>query len=370
MAIATQTPPAIHTAFNPVILKISATEQEDIDAGHTIAINKRINELAIDENINVALFGEFFNHVVRFELSEILKNWFSDKITVLTQCSYCYLDEKLAFMYQIVPNDLSFNNSTHIAVNAVVQLQRNPDITAWGNRFLTNMPVLRKYEGYPLDISYLNNSQKAFVSFSGNTLNRYESIPKRHFSISIPDGISSVIISDIPLTVDLLTNSDKQILTNDSKNIVVRNPIKASIQVSEELLPSCIPGSPFYVRWINQLGGFDYWMFYLNQIYEQSVNTLTAASPVIDDIMNANYIEYEVNKETEKTITVGAGNLIELEYNELLKISTSPLVEVWDMEVQKWYRVYVDSGKFENSTRNRRKEIEIEFTLPVPQIQF
>jgi hypothetical protein len=210
----------------------------------------------------------------------------------------------------------------------VAQLQRDPDMTKWGNRFLSNLPVLKKYKDYPLDVSFLNNSQTAFVSFDGATLNRYEAITNLHFSISIPDNISSVIISDIPLTVDLLTNSGIPILANNLENIVVKNPVGASIQIAKELLPTCVPGSPFYVRWINQLGGFDYWMFYQNQIYKQSVKTLSTTSPVIDDVLNANYIEREIDKEAGKTVTIGAGNLTGIEYNELLNISTSPLVEM------------------------------------------
>lgn len=357
MATVIKKPSKIHTAFNPVILQLRAVSQTERDNG--------IQCMLTSDDRTSSLFREFFNDLTRFDLSEVLKYWFTEETVNLEQSSYCFLDKKLAFEYNI---DLSA--STSIAVNAVVQLQRNPDMTTWGNRFLTSLPVLKKYKGYPLDISYLNNSQNAFVSFNGNTENRDEAITNLHFSINIPDNITSVIISNISLTVNLLTNSGIPILTNNSRNIVVKNTIKASIQVVEELLPACIPGSPFYVRWINQLGGFDYWMFYMNQIYEQSVKTLATINPVIDDILNANYIEREVDKDVSKTVSVGAGNLTDTEHNELLKISTSPLVEVWDVEVQKWYRVYVASGKFESSTRDMRKEIEIELTLPVPQIQF
>lgn len=357
MATIVKQPSRVHTAFNPVILKLNAPTQAERDYG--------IQCVLTNGSLSSTLSREFFNGQTRFDFSEILKYWFVEGKTVLPQTSYCFLDKRLTFDYS---NDLSATVST--AVNAVVQLQRNPDMTTWGNRFLTNMPVLKKYKDYPLEISYLNNDQEAYVSFNGNTDNRKEAITNLHFSMTVPENTTSVVISNIPLTIDLLTNASFEVLTNSLKNITVRNSIKATKEVVEELLPKCIPGSPFYVRWINQLGGFDYWMFYQNQIFEHNVKTLSTVSPVIEDILYANYIEREVNKEAERTVFVGAGNLTDIEYDELLKISTSPLVEVWDIDVKKWYRVYVALGKFDNSTRDMRKEIEIELTLPVPQIQF
>ena len=152
--------------------------------------------------------------------------------------------------------------------------------------------------------------------------------------------------------------------------------VDAMMNLEDELIgeievnPCCTPENPFYVRWINRLGGFDYWMFQKNQIYEQSVKTLTTVNPVVDDILNANYLEKEIDKEASRTISVGSGNLSNIEYNELLTLSTSPRVEYWDEEIQKWIRIYVASGKFESETWHIKKEIEIEFTLPTLQMQF
>jgi len=357
MATITKKPSKIHTAFNPVILQLKAASQQERDNGIQCTLTK--------DTFSSVLFREFFNDITRFDFSEVLKYWFTEEKVILGPSASCFLDKRLAFEYSI-----NLSASTSIAVNAVVQLQRNPDMTTWGNRFLTNFPVLKKYKGYPLDISYLNNSQFAFVNFDGATSNKNEAITNLHFSITIPDNISSLIISNIVLSVDLFTNASVPVLANSLRNIVVKNPIKASMQIIVELLPTCIPGSPFYVRWINQLGGFDYWMFYQNQIYEQDAKTQAKVSPIIDDILNATYIEREIDKDVSKTVTVGAGNLTDVEFNELVKISTSPLVEIWDVEVQKWYRVYVASAKHENSTKDMRKAIEIELTLPIPKIQF
>ena len=146
--------------------------------------------------------------------------------------------------------------------------------------------------------------------------------------------------------------------------------LREELLTEKTVVECCTPENPFYIRWINQLGGFAYWMFSLNQIYEQSVKTLTTVNPVTDDIRNASYLEYEIDKEAARTVSVGAGNLTDTEYGELLGVTTSPRVEHWDTEAGKWLRIHVASGKFETQTRNSRKEIEMDFTLPTPQIQF
>jgi hypothetical protein len=357
MATVIKVPSKVHAAFNPVILQLGAESQYERDNGIQCTLTGDTWESTIER--------DFFNNLTRFDLSEILKYRFREEVVILPQTASCFLDKRLAFEYHI---DLS--GSTSVAVNAVVQLQRDPDMTRWGSRFLTNFPVIRKYTGYPLDISFLNVDQYAVVNFDGNELNGNDPITDLHFSITIPDGITSVGVSTLSEEVEILTNAGENIITNNSQNIIANSVTPSATGVEEGILSSCTPGSPFYVRWINRTGGFDYWMFYVNQVYGLNVKSQTTFNPVIDDILNAGYMEGEVSKEVERTVSIGAGNLTEIEYNELLNISTSPLVEVWDTEVRKWYRVYVASGKFEYSSRDIRKEIEIELTLPTPQIQF
>jgi hypothetical protein len=357
MATITKVPSRIHTAFNPVILQLSAESQYEIDNGIQCTLTSDSRSSTIER--------EFFNGLTRFDLSEILKYWFKEEVVILPQTAFCFLDKRLAFEY-----DIDLSGSTSTAVNAVVQLQRDPDMTTWGNRFLTNFPVIKKYAGYPLDISYLNVEQYALVVFDGDILNEGDPITDPHFSITIPDNVASVAISAFSQEVFLLTNSGTIIQANNSQNITVKGVDILEVQAEEDVLSSCTPGNPFYVRWINRMGGFDYRMFYENQSYALNVKNQATFIPVADDILNAGYTAREVSKEAERTVTVGAGNLTDIEYKELLTISTSPRVEVWDTESRKWYQVYVASGKFEYSSRDIRKEIAVELTLPSPQIQF
>ncbi|MDR1454648.1 MAG: hypothetical protein LBJ01_03255 [Tannerella sp.] len=356
MATIIKKPSGIHAAFNPVILQVRAATQEERESGIKCTLSSGARSSVIGR--------EFFNDLTRFDLSGILKYRFTEETADLPQ-PYCFLDGRLAFEYGI---DLSA--STHIAVNAVAQLQRNPDMSTWGDRFLTDLPAIKKYRGYPLDVSYLNNSRSAVIAFDGETLNENDPVADLHFSITIPDDTASVTVSNALLPICLLTNSGEKIQTNGLRDIIVENPAQAAAQAKGGIVSSCTPGSPCYLRWINRLGGFDYRMFCLNQVYGQSVKMQTVVSPVIDDILNAGCTDYGIDAEVVRTVSVGAGGLTGIEYNELLNISTSPRVEVWDVEVRKWFRVHVASGKFEHGTRDTRKEIELELTLPTLQMQF
>jgi hypothetical protein len=348
MAEVVKWPSAIHTAFNPAILQLEAGSGESaidctLQSGDRSSVVRR----------------EFFNGTAKFDLSDILKYWFEEETVPLPQSSHCFVDKKLTFEY-------GYGYGSAQAVNAVVQLGRNPDMATWGNRFLSDLSVLRKYQDYPLDISYLNNAQMAFVHFDGSVENG-AAITKRHFSVNIPDGVGLVEVLNTPI-VDLGTNAGLNILDNNGRKIVVG--VGGSVRVERALLESCVPGNPFYVRWINSLGGFDYWMFYQNQIYGRRVKTLTTMMPAIDDIEQARHVEREVDKEVDNSVFVGAGSLTEREYEALLAVATAPLVEWWNKELETWIRIYVASGDFENGTWDTRKEIELEFALPIQQIQF
>ena len=189
MAIRIQQPPEVHTAFNPVILKLQAESGDETENGV-------YSRLFIDGN-DFAVFSEFFNSSARLELSEILKRLFDDIETQLPQSALCITDRKLTFYYRIETPGEPVIQSNHTAVNAVVQIGRNPDLSQWESRFLTNFHTLKKYRGYPLSVSFLNNREGVSVGFDGEKING-EAIPVRHFSINVPDGVNSITILESP----------------------------------------------------------------------------------------------------------------------------------------------------------------------------
>jgi hypothetical protein len=345
------TPPAIHTAFNPVALRYAPQSQAEREAG--------IVRTLTGNGHTVDIRREYFNGLAQFDLSEILKHWFTEDVIPVAQSDICYTDRRLAFPYGVYRDSGSITDCEAIAVNAVVQLQRNPDMTAWGDRFLTGFSELKMYDGYPLDVAYLNSRQDARLLIDGIPVNGGSSITERHFCISLPPSAREAAI--LSRYVPLLSGSGEAITADGGTPITVAlgedQPV-ARIPV----IQSCTPENPCYLRWINPLGGYDHRMFCRNQLYTQSVAAKTAVSPVTDDILNAGYTEYLLDREVGRSLTVGAGSLTAAEYAALLCITTSPRVEIWDTEVRKWYRVYVASGDCEHGTGETRKEIEIELT--------
>ena len=359
MAEVIRTPPAIHTAFNPVILQYAPSSQAEREAGITCTPTGNGRTAGIGR--------EYFNGLAQFDLSEILKHWFTEDVIPVPQSDICYTDRRLAFPYGVYRDSGSITDCEAVAVNAVVQLQRNPDMTAWGDRFLTGFSELKMYDGYPLDVAYLNSLQDARLLIDGIPANGGISIAERHFCISLPPSAREAAITS--RYVPLLSGSGEAITTDGGTPITValgEDQLIARIPVVQP----CTPENPCYLRWINPLGGYDHRMFSRNQTYTQSVAAKTAVSPVTDDIRNAGYTEYLLDREVGRSITVGAGDLTAAEYAALLCITTSPRVEIWDTEVRKWYRVYAASGDWEHGTAETRKEIEIELTLPVLQTQF
>ena len=97
-------------------------------------------------------------------------------------------------------------------------------MTSIKGKFLTLMPFVRYYEGF--------TAQIVFYQFTGQNQVQYSGYPPTN----LPFGITSLIY------------------TSSASKITIIAPENSE---SIECINSCVPESPFYVRWINQLGGLE-----------------------------------------------------------------------------------------------------------------
>ena len=367
MGTISEKPTYAHTAFNQVSFKV---KKDDTEGKNYVTLNIMKLNYKQPSDISVSLRREYLNGEAWFDISSVLKKWFTDEKIEPKENQYIYYDCDLAQYYAVSLDDKPVDNDFHMALNAAVQCGDKTDMFNDGNRFLTRQKNIKKYEGYPLDVSFIKTDTNAEYYLNLSEVTVGDMLKLAHSSIKIPDGTTKVELSDIPLSTNLTTNKSTNIESNTSNQIVVRNNIKASLVIEKGVLQTCTGLNPFYVRWINQLGGFEYWMFYHNQKLKLNAKTTDTIEPVIHSISNTSYIIRELNKEVESFLTVGAGNLKPDEHLALSEIPTSPRVEYWNEKIGKWIRIYCENSKIESNTRDMTKDIEIEFTLPIPQIQF
>lgn len=130
------------------------------------------------------------------------------------------------------------------------------------------------------------------------------------------------------------------------------------------------PCNPFYARWLNRQGGFDYWMFGVRQFFTRGIESQQTFMPDITDITTATGTEKSYQLTGQEAVRVRAEGLTTNEYESLSKLIYSPQIEWYNEQVGKWITLIVINGGSERDTRATLSEVEFTFKLPTPQVQF
>lgn len=220
---------------------------------------------------------------------------------------------------------------------------------------------VKKYFGYPNFVtvfakgSQALNSQSAMevnVMYTGNTFFEKVEISPRiniplvlEFDEELADGADYVIVRNRNLPL----NSDRwHIYYVDAE----------------------VPCNPFYIRWINQKGGWDTYMFEQHKKYTQEVDRgnqyvlANARDPYTTETRG------ELAPEFKNIVQAGAEQLDENDFNLLKGIALSPLVQVYNYQIGVWQRVLVDDTDLTWDTKAPRNTVSYEFRLIDEQTQW
>jgi hypothetical protein len=362
--------PTIHPAFNPVYVQFKLNPGESGD-------EIRLTFTDYDDSKYYQVRGDFLGDTCTINLSGVLKQMFDDvDRNTEPETDYTFKSNLLAVSYlleyQKLVDNVEVNNriplGQFIALNAAVQTGRSIAIT--GDRFLTHSTVLKKYEGYPLEIAFLNADRATYVNFDGITINPDDAIITPHFAIRVPDNVRQVQCTDNTLVELLTTNAGELLTTNAGEQLYSRNGNLPGNPISIPVQHPCIPAKPFYVRWVNDLGGWNYLMFSHRQTVEKTTENGIIAYPVVYDNETTKGYTLQSYLEASETITAGVSMLPADEYEPASKIIYSPEIEWYKEDIGKWVRLTVAGSIIQRDTRHDSGSLEITFNLPEPQIQF
>lgn len=131
-----------------------------------------------------------------------------------------------------------------------------------------------------------------------------------------------------------------------------------------------VPCNPFYIRWINQKGGWDTYMFEQHKKYTQEVDRgdqyvlANARDPYTTETRG------ELAPEFKNIVQAGAEQLDENDFNLLKGIALSPLVQVYNHQIAVWQRVLVNDTDLTWDTKAPRNTVSYEFQLIDEQTQW
>lgn len=220
---------------------------------------------------------------------------------------------------------------------------------------------VKKYFGYPNFLtlfakgSIAINMQSAMevnVMYTGDTFFEKAEISPRigiplvlEFDEELSDGADYVIVRNRNLPL----NSDKWHI---------------------RYVDTEVPCNPFYIRWINQKGGWDTYMFEQHKKYTQEVDRGDQYVLANSRDPYASQTRGELAPEFKNIVQAGAEQLDENDFNLLKGIALSPLVQVYNYQIGEWQRVLVDDTDLTWDTKAPRNTVSYEFQLIDEQTQW
>lgn len=131
-----------------------------------------------------------------------------------------------------------------------------------------------------------------------------------------------------------------------------------------------VPCNPFYIRWINQKGGWDTYMFEQHKKYTQEVDRGDQYVLANSRDPYASQTRGELAPEFKNIVQAGAEQLDENDFNLLKGVALSPLVQRYNYSVGLWQRVLVDDTDLTWDTKAPRNTVSYEFQLIDEQTQW
>lgn len=216
---------------------------------------------------------------------------------------------------------------------------------------------VKKYYGYPY---YVTLFPRGFVG-SPDIATSVDVWVKLHNGVENQFEISTRL--SIPLVYEFEDEADY---------VKLRLPISAYSSQAWKIIfvNTEVPCNPFYIRWINQKGGWDTYMFEQHKKYTQEVDR--GDQYVLANSRNpyASQTRGELAPEFKNIVQAGAEQLDENDFNLLKGIALSPLVQRYNYSVKAWQRVLVNDTDLTWDTKTPRNTVSYEFQLIDEQTQW
>jgi len=122
-----------------------------------------------------------------------------------------------------------------------------------------------------------------------------------------------------------------------------------------------------YIKWLNTLGGWDYWRFGKDQVLSLSSSTEIEIDRNVFDWENDETIADTIKKSAVKRISFGA-TVEDSKVTGLVGLSTSThIMLLTNLNPYKWQTVVLQAGQFDIK-RTKLRGAELKFTISLPQV--
>lgn len=220
---------------------------------------------------------------------------------------------------------------------------------------------VKKYFGYPNFLTVFAKGSQTLNSQSAMEVNVMYTGTTAFKTMEISPGINIPFV--LEFDEELVDGADYVIVRD--RNLPYNSDRWHIYYVDAE-----VPCNPFYIRWINRKGGWDTYMFEQHKKYTQEVDRgdqyvlANARDPYTSETRG------ELAPEFKNIVQAGAEQLDENDFNLLKGIALSPLVQVYNYQIEAWQRVLVDDTDLTWDTKAPRNTVSYEFQLIDEQTQW
>lgn len=219
---------------------------------------------------------------------------------------------------------------------------------------------VKKYYGYPYYVTLFPRG--------------FEGSPRIATSIDVRiklhDGVENQFEISTRLSIPLVYEFEDE--AEDEADYVKLRPSKGYPSQAWNIIfvDTEVPCNPFYIRWINQKGGWDTYMFEQHKKYTQEVDRGDQYVLANSRGPYASQTRGELAPEFKNIVQAGAEQLDENDFNLLKGIALSPLVQRYNYSVKAWQRVLVNDTNLTWDTKTPRNTVSYEFQLIDEQTQW
>ena len=309
-----------------------------------------------------------FGTTKKYDLSFLAKAGFRDD----RLRTFPYIDQSIGFA-------IDYNLISAYAYRGIGERNFNVRYASRGVRARGyNANFTESYLGLVLTDRVPDNDRNLYVK-------KYFGYP--FYVILFPGGFlgSPYTITSVDVRVKLYKVAEKQFdistrlniplvyeFEDEADSVKLRLPVSAYSSQAWNIIfvDTEIPCNPFYIRWINQKGGWDTYMFEQHKKYTQEVDRGDQYVLANSRDPYASQTRGELAPEFKNIVQAGAEQLDENDFNLLKGIALSPLVQVYDYQIATWQRVLVDDTDLTWDTKAPRNTVSYEFQLIDEQTQW
>lgn len=236
-------------------------------------------------------------------------------------------------------------------------------------KWLSVSDRIRYYSGYPFDIALIQMHELADMKIRERTyLNgtlagtTYAAIDETQYSF-----VNRIMITDFAHVSNSL----------QLKKVSITG-ISGANQTTEEIeIESlCIRRNPVYFKWLNVLGGWQYYMFTINQVKGLRSTQIGEFGKYIETLSLAQSDTELLGRDVIPEMSVGAEQLDSYDMLLMESLISSTKVQMltnpgtWQSEGVKWQTVKLESASYPTRiTKQTFNKIDLKFTLPQIQTQ-